>query len=82
MKTFYQSLAEMSNKLFSGLKKKGYFTENQLKYFSYGYRKVTNFGKLYFLPKARKRLHNVLEQPVISNCDTLTENALNFKTIT
>ena len=78
MKTFYQSLAEMSNKMFSSLKKKGYFTENQLKYFSYGYRKVTNFGKLYFLPKARKRLHNVLEQPVISNCGTLTEKCSEF----
>ena len=44
-------LAEMSNKMFSSLKKSGYITENQLKYFSSEYRKATNFGKLYFLSK-------------------------------
>ena len=44
-------LAEMSNKMFSSLKKSGYITEKQLKYFSSEYRKATNFGKLYFLSK-------------------------------
>ena len=34
-------LAEMSNKMFSNLKKRGYITEKQLKYFSYEYRKAT-----------------------------------------
>ena len=66
-------LAEMSNRMFSNLKKRSYITEKQLKYFSYEYRKATNFGKLYFLPKFYKRLHNVPGQPVISNCGTLTE---------
>ena len=37
--------------MFSNLKKRGYITEKRLKYFSYEYRKATNFGKLYFLPK-------------------------------
>ena len=60
-------LAEMSNKMFNSLKKTGYITEKQLKYFSYDYRKATNFGKLYFFPKIHKRLHNVPGQPVISN---------------
>ena len=32
-------LAEMSNNMFSNLKKRGYITEKQLKYFSYEYRK-------------------------------------------
>ena len=41
----------MSNEMFSGLKKKGYITKKQLKYFPYEYRKDKNFGKLYFLPK-------------------------------
>ena len=36
-------LAEMSNKMLSGLKKWGYITEKQFKYFSYEYRKATNF---------------------------------------
>ena len=44
----------MSNKMFSSLKKTGYITEKQLKYFPYEYRKATNFGKLYFLPKFPK----------------------------
>ena len=64
----------MSNKMFSSLKKRvtlqkslkkrGYITEKQLKYFSYEYRKATNI---------HKGLHNVPGQPVISNCGTPTE---------
>ena len=71
-------VAEMSNKMFSNLKKRGYITEKQLKYFSYEYRKATNFGKLYFLPKIHKRLHNVPGRPVISNCGTPTEKCSEF----
>ena len=33
-------LAEMSNKMFSSLMKRGYISEKQLKYFSYEHRKV------------------------------------------
>ena len=71
-------LEEMNNKMFSNLKKRGYITEKQLKYFSYEYRKATNFGKLYFLPKIHKRLHNVPGRPVISNCGTPTEKCSEF----
>ena len=42
------------------------------------YRKATMLGKLYFLPKIHKRLHNVLGRPVISNCDTPTEKCSEF----
>ena len=45
-KNILSKLVEMSNKLFSNLKKRGCITENQLKYFPYEYRKATNFGKL------------------------------------
>ena len=48
-------------------------TEKQLKYFSYEYRKAINFGKLYFLLKIHKRLHNVPDRLVISNCGTPAE---------
>ena len=68
----------MSNKKFSNLKKRSYITEKQLKYFSYEYRKATNFGKLYFLPKIYKRLHNVPGRPVISNCRAPTEKCSKF----
>ena len=72
-------LAEMSNKMFSSLKRRGYITVTELKYFFYEYRKATNFGKLYFLPKIHKRFHNVPGRPVISNCGTPREkNARNF----
>ena len=50
-----EKLAEVSDKMFSNLKKKVYITEKQLKYFSNEYRKATNFGKLYFLQKIYKR---------------------------
>ena len=66
-------LAEMSNKVFSSLKKRGYITENQLKFFSYEHRKDANLCKLCFLPEIHKRLNNVPEQPVITNCGTPTE---------
>ena len=59
VKKILSKLAKMSNKMFSNLKKRGYITEKQLQYFSYKYRKATNFGKPYFFPKIHKRLHNV-----------------------
>ena len=71
-------LAEMSNKIFSNLKKKDYISDKQFKYFSYEYGKATNFGKLYFLPKIDKRWHNVPVRPVISNCGNLQVNAWIF----
>ena len=73
-----EKLAEISDKMFSNLKKKGYIREKQLKYFSYEYRKAMNFGKLYFLPKIHKRWHNVPGRPVISNCGTPTEKCSEF----
>ena len=68
----------MSNRMVSNLKKRGYITEKQLKYFYYEYGKATNFGKLYILPKIHKRLHNVPDRPVILNCDTPTEKCSEF----
>ena len=71
-------LTEMSNKMFSGLKKKGYITEKQLKYFPNEYRKAKNLGKLCFLPKILKSLHNVPGGPVILNCGTPTEKCSEY----
>ena len=47
-------LAEMSNKIFSNLKKKDYITDKQLKYFSYEYGKDTNFVNFISFPKLIK----------------------------
>ena len=49
-------------------------SEKELKYFTYDFKKATNLGKLYFLPKIHKRLSAVLGRPVMSNCVTPTQN--------
>ena len=67
-----QELVGTSNKLFQNLKAKGKI------YFTYQYKKVTNLGKLYILPKIHKRLANVPGRSVISNCGTPTEKASEF----
>ena len=57
-------LVEKSNSMFEELKKKAVITENKKQF---NFKKATNVGKLYLLPKIHKRLSNVLGRPVISN---------------
>ena len=45
--------------IFKSPRKDKLITEEELKYFTYEYKKVTNFGKMYLLPKIHKRLVNV-----------------------
>ena len=66
-------LVERSNKIFSCLCSGKLIYEKELKYFTYSFKKATNLGKLYFLPKIHKRLSSVPGRPVISNCSTPTE---------
>ena len=73
-----QELADNSNKLFKNLKTKRSITEKELKYFTIAFKKATNLGKLYLLPKIHKRLENVPGRPVILNCVTPTENVSEF----
>ena len=42
------------------------------------YKKVSNLGKFYFLPKTHKRSHIVPGRPVVSNCRTTKEKASKF----
>ena len=63
-------LVEKSNSMFEDLKKKTVITEKEKNYFKFNFKKATNVGKLYLLPKIPKRLSNVLGCPVISNCGT------------
>ena len=40
-------LIEKSNSIFESLRKRKLVTEEELKYFTYKYKKATNFGKMY-----------------------------------
>ena len=68
-------LVEKSNSIFRSLRKRKLITDEELKYFTYKYKKATNFGKIYLLPKIHKRLVKVTGRRVISNCGTATEKA-------
>ena len=71
-------LVERSNSIYQSLRKRKVITEEELKYFTYEYKKATNFGKMYLLPKIHKRLLNAPSQLVISNCGTPTEKPSEF----
>ena len=49
-----------------------------MKYFKVDFKKATNLGKLYLLPKIYKRLFEVPGRPVISKCGTPTEKVSGF----
>ena len=71
-------LVEKSNSIFQSLRKRKLIIEEELKHFTYKYKKATNFGKMYLLSKIHERLVNLPGRPVISNCGTPTENASEF----
>ena len=71
-------LVEVSNEMFRNLFNRKFISEKEVKYFTYEFKKATNLGKIYFLPKIHKRLSNVPGRPVISNCGTPTEKASEF----
>ena len=71
-------LVEKSKKMFKQLLSKQNISSSEFKYFSYNYKKSTNLGKIYLLPKIHKRLEYVPGRPVISNCVTPTEKVSEF----
>ena len=71
-------LVGICNKFFKNLKARGCISEKSLKYFSYEFKKTSNLGKLYVLPKIHKPLSDVPGRPVISNCGTPTERVSEF----
>ena len=71
-------LVEKCNKMFKQLLSKQNISSSEFKYFSYNYKKSTNLGKMYLLPKIHKRLENVPGRLVISNCGTPTEKVSEF----
>ena len=64
--------------MFRNLKSQSKFTEKELKYFTSEYKKATNLGKMYLLPKIHKRLSNIPGRPVISTCGTPTGKVPEF----
>ena len=71
-------LVDKSNSSFKELKRMGHISDKTLKYFIYEFKKATNFGKSYVLPKIHKRFENVPGRPIISNCGDPTEKASEF----
>ena len=71
-------LVEKSHSIFQSLRKQKLITEEELKYFTYKYKKATNFGKMYLLPKIYKHLGNVPGRPIILNCGMPAEKATKF----
>ena len=69
-------LVEICNRSFSSIKLNSHISEKKMKYFMYAYKKVTNLGELYLLPKIHKRLYDVPGIPVISNYSTPNEKFL------
>ena len=59
--------------MFKKLLVKKCISPKECKYFLYNFKKSTNLGKLYFLPKIHKRLYDAPGHSVISNCGTPTE---------
>ena len=59
------------------LKRKGALLR-KLKQFTIKFKKATNLGKLYLIPKIHKRLESVPGRPVISNCVTPIEKVSEF----
>ena len=73
-----RDLVDKSNSSFKGIKRKGCIFDRILKYFTNEFKKATNLGRFYLLPKIHKRLENVPGRPVISNCGAPTEKASEF----
>ena len=71
-------LVEQVDKKFDNLQRKSLIQETEKNYFKVNFKKATNLGKLYLLPKIHKGLSNGPGRPVISNCGTPTENVLEF----
>ena len=75
---FIQDLTETGNKIFRNLRNGGFITDKELKFLSLDYKRACNLGKLHLFPKIQKRLFNVPDRPVSSNCGTTTEKASEF----
>ena len=67
-----------SNKIFTNFERRKIIQEKEKNYFKFNFKKATNVGKFYLLPKIHKSLSKVPGRPVISNCGIPTEKILEF----
>ena len=70
-------LVDKSNKIFVDLERRN-IQEKEKKYFKFNFKKATNVGKFYLLPKIHISLSKVPGCPVISNCGMPTEKTSEF----
>ena len=75
---FDKDLIPYPYRLFESLKCRQLITEREFQYFRFEFKNICNLGKLYLLPKIHKRLSNVPEKPVISNCGAPTQKVYEF----
>ena len=60
-------LVDSSIKMLLGLKAKVLISQKELQHFTYEFKKSTNLGKLYLVPKIHKMVSVLPGRPVISN---------------
>lgn len=66
-------LVTKSNGFVKNLRQSGSITKNELHYFSCEYKKITNLGKLYLLPKMNNESENLPERPVCTPTGKVSE---------
>ena len=71
-------LVDKSNKIFVDLERRNIIQEKEKNYFKFNFKKATNVGKFYLLPKIHKSLSKVPGRPVTSNCGMSTEKISKF----
>ena len=71
-------LVQRSNKMFENLQRNSVVQKREKNYFKFNFKKATNLGKPYLLPKIHKGLSNVPVLPVILNCGTPSQKASEF----
>ena len=73
-------LVDKSNKIFANLERRlrNIIQEKEKNYFKFNFKKATNVGKFYLLPKIHISLSKVPGRPVISNCRMPTEKISEF----
>ena len=74
-------LVVRSNKIFNRLCSRKLISEKELKCFTYSFKKATNLGKLYFLPKIQERMNCVPVRPVISNWPYIKDSGDSLKKV-